>query len=244
MLWLALTATFAGDPDPQRLEAELAVFEEQFRSARYPFAFEPRELETLKKGKVVKRRTRLEGADRVLGAVWVDASRDHTWVAVQDDEHWDAVKGFYEEVLSGDLHHPKVAFQHLDLPWPFLNRQYTILIENNDALRESTGIWERTWDLSDVRGATREEEGAIWVDVNDGGWVFAEVAGGTLLVYHVRTVIGGNIPDEAATRYAYATLGGLLRDAKEKAESMTTHYDASHDPIIRPDGTVVPPAAP
>lgn len=239
-MWFLLAAAVAAPPSPGALESGWPAIRDQLKGAIYPIDFSEKELAVLQKGKVAKRRERLDGADRVLGAVWCDASREHTWMAVQDSDHWDAVSGFYEEVLSGGLHERKIAFQHLDLPWPFVNRQYTLEIVNNHALREATGIWERTWDISDVRGAKGEEAGAIWVDVNDGGWVWAELGGGTLLVYHVRTVIGGNIPDEAATRYAYATLGSLLRDACEKAEAAPSHYVGEHPPIQLPDGSYVP----
>ena len=67
-----------------------------------------------------------------------------------------------------------------------------------------------------------------------------ELAGGTLLVYQVRTVVGGAVPDEVVTRWSMGTLKGLLGGVVERASSMSAHYDAGHTPVRRPDGTLIP----
>lgn len=245
MIALLLAQLAVADPTATELQEAWAPLRDQLAAEGvYALDWDDKEWREMADGKVTKRRERLQGTDRVVGAIWTPASRDATWVAVQDEEHWDAVSGLTEEYLPGSTFQKKLFFQHLDLPWPFANRQWVILIENNlELMKRSKGaIWERTWDVSSERGAKAEDPTAIWVDVNDGGWLAVEVGGGTLLCYHVRTRIGGNIPDDLVTRYAFSTLGGMLGKIKEDAENtVEAHYDAEHTPIKRPDGSEIPP---
>ena len=211
--------------------------------AVYKLQFTDEELARVASGQVAKRRERLEGVDRVLGLVWSPATMDAVWVAMQDSAHWDYVDGFLEEHLPGSTFQNKVVYQRILFPWPFADRQWVIAVRNNLPLIEATqgAVWERTWDLSPQRGAKNELEKAIWVDLNDGGWFVADAGEGTLLAYHVRTVIGGKVPDEVVVRYSMSTLGGLLGGLSERATAIPTHYDGSHAPIRRPDGSMIPP---
>jgi hypothetical protein len=126
------------------------------------------------------------------------------------------------------------------------SRQWVIDVVNNLPLLEATegAFWERTWTLSERRGAKNEDPKAVWLPVNEGGWAYVQAEGGTLVAYHVRSVVGGNIPDELATRWSFATLNGLLQGIADRIPWVRTHYDASHEPIRRPDGAPVPPIMP
>jgi hypothetical protein len=209
--------------------------------ARYPLEFTPSELADAAGGAIVKRRERIDGADRVVGVAWTPASRDALWIAIQDDAHFALVEGLVDEQLAGTTPAEKLLYQRIDLPWPFADRQWVIDVRNNLGLWRATdgGVWERTWGLSDARGAANEAADAVWVSVNDGGWLLFDVAGGTLLVYHVRSHVDGNIPNELATRWCFATLDDMLRGIIDRAASIPSHYVAPHEILQRPDGSPI-----
>lgn len=228
--------------------AELASAWETHRSALdaqavYPLRWTTDEYERVARGKVARRRERLDGADRVLGMVWVPASKDAVWVATQDGHGADTVPGMVHEILPGSTDAQRFLYQSIDLPWPLASRQWVIEVVNNLPLIESTAgaVWERTWKPSDRRGAENELEHAVWLPVNDGGWMFVDAGDGTLLVYHARTVIGGNVPDELATRWSFSTLTGMLSGVRDRVPWVLEHYVAGHEVFVRPDGQGVTP---
>jgi hypothetical protein len=211
--------------------------------AVYPLRWTSDEYERVAKGKVARRRERLDGADRVLGMVWVPADQDTTWVAVQDPHGPVTVDGMVHEELPGSTFQRRLLFQSIDLPWPLATRQWVIEVTNNLPLIAATQgrVWERTWKPSEARGAKAELPDAVWLPVNDGGWMFVEAGEGTLLVYHARTVIGGNIPDDLATRWSFGTLSGMLEGLRDRVPWVRSHYVTGHDPLQRPDGKAVAP---
>ncbi len=211
-------------------------------AARYPFRFDEETWSTLAAGRVARRRDKVDGTDRVVGLVWIPTSRDAAWVAVQDP-HGEYVEGFVDEELPGSTFDARLVYQRIALPWPLADRQWVILVKNNTALFGRTGgaVWERSWDLSPARGASVEKEGAVWLPVNEGGWFVVEAAGGTILGYHARTAIGGIVPDEAAIRWSFSTIEGMLGNLRDRASWALDHYEAGHDPLRRPDGSVIPP---
>ena len=239
-LWLGVA--LAAKPtatDLGMLKADVARWDQMLEAdGTYQFNWTDDELKLLAEGQFVKRRERLEGADRAIGAIWTSANIDPLWVAVQDEEHAALVKGLTEERMPGRTFQHKLLFQRVDLPWPFVDRQWMIEVVNNTALFEKSGgkCWERTWRPIPLRGAQAEAENAVWVSTNDGGWMVAEVAGGTLVVFHVRTVMGGNVPEDAATKYYMTTVGGMLRDIVARSMEMPEHYVEGHSPVLHPDG--------
>jgi hypothetical protein len=240
-MWWTISALAA--PPAAELQAAWERWRPELEAgARYPFRFSAAEWEALARGDVARRRERLEGTDRVLAVLWVDASPDLTWLAIHDP-HGAAVHELYEEELPGTTPGRRIVYQRIALPWPLAPRQWVITVENNLPLASATrgAVWERTWTLSDQRGAAGEKANAVWLPVNDGGWVVAEASGGTLLGYHVRTVVGGVVPDEAAVRWSYATITGLLRGIADRVPEVRAHYTAAHAPLTRPDGTPIPP---
>lgn len=213
--------------------------------AVFPLAFTEAEWERVAQGKVARRREHLDGADRVVGLIYVEASMEATWVSVQDP-HGSYVHGMLHEELPGSTFQRRLLFQHIDLPWPMVARQWVIEVRNNLALIEASQgrVWERTWKLSPERGASHEDPKAVWLPVNDGGWYFVQAESGTLLAYHVRSVVGGSVPDELATRWSFSTLTGMLEGIRDRLPWAATHYDVSHAPFQRPDGQVVAPWGP
>lgn len=212
-------------------------------AAVYPFRFDPPFWAKVAAGEVGRRRDALDGTDRVLGVVLVPASRDATWIAIQDP-HAGVVEGFVDEELPGSTRERRIVYQRIALPWPLQARQWVIEVVNNDVLRERTAnaLWERTWTLSDRRGAAAELANAVWLPVNDGGWFLLDAGPhGTLLGYHARTSIGGVVPDEAALRWSFGTMERLLSDIRDRATGWVGgHYAGAHAPVLRPDGTEVP----
>ncbi len=245
MTWLLLSTGLAlANPTAQELAQGMAEVRAAIDAhAVYKLEFTDDELQQLsKEGGIARRWEKLDGADRVIGLTWTDVPRDQLWVAIQDDDNWDGVvEGLSEETLPDSVVGHKWLFQHVDLPWPFANRQWLIEITNNTTLVEKSGgaVWERTWVPSDRRDAKTIEPDAVWVEVNDGGWFLVQVGGGTLLSYHARTVVGGNIPDRVATRYAYSTLDNMLLQIVERAEAAAEHYSGDHKLLYRPDGSPI-----
>ncbi|MEM6928131.1 MAG: hypothetical protein AAF602_14460, partial [Myxococcota bacterium] len=170
-----------------------------------------------------------------------DADIDTAWIAVQDP-HVSVIDGFVEEWLPGSTIEDKVVYQSIDLPWTLATRQWVIRVVNNAPLREATGgrFWERTWDLHPARGAKAEKKRGVWLDVNDGAWLFVEAAGGTLVGYHARTVVGGIVPDEIATRWSFGKIGRMLRQVADRVPWVRSHYVGDHEPILRPGPSPIP----
>jgi hypothetical protein len=240
--WL-LAAVAAAAPDAATLEQGWERWRETLDGcAKYPLRFDADAYQRLARGEVLRRRDRLDGTDRVLGMLWVAADLDTTWLAVQDPHGEDFVEGYIGEELPGSTFQSKLLYQRIALPWPLQARQWVIHVQNNQKLvrRTDGAVWERTWELSDRRGAAAEDPKAVWLPVNEGGWFLADVGGGTLLGYHVRTAVGGVVPDEAAVRWSFSTLSGMLTKIAGRAPTMRGHYSGDHEPVRRPDGSEIP----
>jgi len=215
-----------------------------------PVQLDAHDLQRVADGDVARHRTQLDGVDRVVGATWSDQPRDALWIAILDDGHDTLVDGLTEIHLRSHEPRQKLLFQHVHLPWPFLDRQWVIDIRNNaDLAHLSHGaVWERTWSLAIAQQTEAQQidragfpaPDAIWTPLNQGGWLLIDAADGTLLVYHGRADVGGVIPDDLSTRFALSTLKGMMRHVVDRAAVIPAHYDAQHDPILRPDGSAVP----
>lgn len=243
MVWVLVLAIAApAAPDPAALKADLDRWDRAIEAGgKYPVRWTEAEVRKLAQGEPVKRRTRLDGADRVLGAGWTPTTLAELWTAVQD-EHWGLVEGLVEEDLPGSRFEDRLVYQRIEAPWPFKDRQWVIRVQNNVPLWESSGhqLIERTWDLSSERGAKAEKPDAVWISVNEGGWLAFPAAGGSVVVYHVRAVIGGSLPDDAASSWTMMTLGGMMRGLVERSAEQRAHYTGDHRPILWPGGSPIP----
>jgi len=210
--------------------------------ALQPVALTAQDFDRLAKTGIARRRVHMPGADRVVGMIWSPAPRDTLWVSILDDADFTLVDSLTEIRLADTAGGHKRLYQHLDLPWPVENRHWVIEIKNNTQLAMQTGdqIWERVWDLTSPDDIPAGRPEAIWAPVADGGWLLLPAGGGTLVVYHARSVIGGHIPDELVTRWSMATLGKLLEQVVDRAQKIPRHYTGEHPPIYRPDGSAVP----
>ncbi len=208
--------------------------------------------ETLARGEVVRyRRTESETVDGAVGVAWVPYPAEDLWLGAIDDVHQHLAEGLTETWLPGTVPGHKVLYQHYDVPPPFSDRHWVVVIENNPALYEASDgvVWERTWDLDsrnteallDVPPGTVENpEEALWTPVNRGGWLLIPAEGGTIVVYQVSSDIGGNIPEELVVRFAMASLGSMIDHLQTLAQQTPDHYVGDHFLIVRPDGTPIP----
>ena len=208
-----------------------------------PILLEPDDFTHMAKGQVAKRRIRQDGPDRVMGAAWSPLSREALWLAVLDDTHDTLVKILSERTLYYDSDGRKFLYQHLDLPWPISDRQWVVEIWNNTKLTDATHnqIWERVWNLSDPKKMDQPDPEAIWAPMTDGAWLFIPAVEGTLVIYHVRSTVGGAIPDEVVTRWALATVDEMIVHALDRAKEIPAHYDAKHFAINGGDNQPISP---
>jgi len=203
-------------------------------------------------GEVVKwRLSRTAGADQLIAMGFIDQPIEAVWVGILDDRHSTLVSDVIERQLPGSTASRKVLYQHLHLPVPFSDRHWTLIVQSNPQLfAERHGrAWERTWDLdprgeaslADLPAALRSEvDGSIWTPENAGGWLLLSVGWGTLVMYHLRTNIGGYIPEGLVTRYAMSKMDELIAQVGRFADRAPRHYVKGHAFFLRPDGSRVP----
>jgi hypothetical protein len=249
----------AASPDPAALGAAWAEVEPSLRAKgrlSVP-SFTEADWAKIAKGEILKRRLPSAGAiDAALGVGFLPYGIDAVWVGILDDVHDDLVEGLSETWLPGTTPHSKRLYQHLDLPAPFDDRHWAIRVQNTQALHAATAgkAWERVWAIDPAgQGALNElpssfltapdapnPNEALWTPVNEGGWTLVPAQGGVIVVYQVRTDIGGNIPDELVLQYALSTLDELIEHVGELAARAPSHYRLGHYDIVRPDGARVP----
>ena len=243
---LALGAALAATPPLAELKADWARLSAlRDEHGQLSATLSESDLVALSQGRMVKHRERIAGPDHAWGVAWSTEPREALWIAILDDTHDTIVEGLREQQLPGTTPDRKLLFQHLDLPWPFEDRQWVLEIVNNPTIYTASGgdIWERVWTLAPESLATDPAPDAIWTPENDGGWLLMEAAGGTLMVYQVRGDIGGAIPDDLVTRYALSTLDDMLDHVMDRAAIIPAHYDAAHFAMRRPDGTDIAPGS-
>jgi hypothetical protein len=244
LLLIVVSTALAGPPSTEQLESvwdkhktALTTLTEQ------PILLQPEDFEHISKGQVAKRRIRQDGPDRVMGAAWSPLSREEIWLAVLDDTHDTLVKILSERTLYYDQDGRKFLYQHLDLPWPISDRQWVIEVWNNTQLNDATHnqVWERVWNLSDSKKMDEPDPQAIWAPMTDGAWLFIPAMDGTLVIYHVRSTVGGAIPDEVVTRWALATVDEMIVHALTRAKEIPAHYGSEHFAIDGGDNQPVRP---
>ena len=198
-------------------------------------------------GKVVRWRQEIEGAvDGAVGVGWLPHPNEHIWIGALDDVHNHLAEGLTETWLEGTEPGHKVLYQHYDVPAPFSDRHWVVVVEHNPDLYAATDgqVWERVWDL-DARGAdallevpegtVSDPASALWTPVNQGGWTLVPAGEGAIVVYQVRTDIAGNIPEELVVRFAMSSLGEMVSYLSTLASGVEAHYVGDHFLITRPD---------
>lgn len=228
------------------------------RGARHELpSLDPGQLQELREGHVVKlMHRRADAIDRAVGFVLVPAPRAHAWLASQDP---DGVVN--DDVVEWEVAPPDAGlalwYGHLDMPWPFTDRQWVVRSGDNHALRHasSNACWEHHWDqdLSAVdqvrpraglrRAITRDDlERSVWMPVNQGSWFFVEVDSNHAIVSFASSVsIGGWVPERTALAFAKGQLRNMLTGVRDRATSgLANHYVRDHEIMAGPDGAFIP----
>lgn len=256
LLGFITAATVAANPTAKELNAvwkKYCAAAPQFSQIPVPKTTES-DWALLTKGEIVTRRFRVPDTpvDRVLAMHYIDQPPASIWVAILDGEHGSLSSDLYEWEFPGATPISKVLYQHLDLPFPIDNRHWIIHAASNRALFRATHgtAWERGWRL-DPGGESSlaripselqaNGDDAIWTPANSGAWLLLSVGWGTLAVYQLETNIGGWLPDDWVTSFALSSLTDLIETTEKLADRIPSHYRSGHDPVCRPDGSVIDP---
>ena len=249
-----LTTIAMANPSSEELQAcwadQLPRLDEHGRLPRP--ALSDDQWATVAEGQVARWRQQVDDEiDGAVGVGYLDQPLELVWLGALDDVHDHLVDGLTEVWLEGTKPGYKVLYQHYDVPQPFADRHWVVVVQNNPPLYRATDgdVWERVWDL-DERGISSLEavpedtvedpDAALWTPVNQGGWILMRCGEGSLVTYQVRTDIGGNIPEELVVRFAMAGLDSMIEHLGELAHNQATHYVGDHFDIVRPDGTPLP----
>lgn len=201
--------------------------------------------EEVSRGKVS--RSGLEGGGVVAWGV-LPLPRELAWLTLTDDHLSDAVAALTELPLHGRWASPKMLYQRIDLPWPFVDRQWVLALENNAALAAATGAWERSWrvdnrELAAARAKTdiAAFDAAETLTVNRGAWLLVPVdEGNTLGVYQAWTQLEGNIPAAATESWARSSIDDLYAGLAKHATAVRARYGPGCSPQPGADGATIP----
>ncbi|MCP4872986.1 MAG: hypothetical protein GY898_30200 [Proteobacteria bacterium] len=220
------------------------------------------QLEKLDDGKVIRERVIPEDPDHpqmIAGYYLIDRPRNIVWAGLRDP-HLIGEDEVYEAQLSEHSYAPSQWYQSIELPWPFEPRQWVIDVVDNLDLAKATGnrCWEHVWretpnqeQVAAAALATGKYPGmsqevldeAIWLDHNLGAWVIMEISPSrTLVVYHVATVLGGNISDKLVADYSALRMKKLMLEVEDAADKAAVHFVGAHAPVQGGDGAWVHPA--
>lgn len=184
---------------------------------------------------------------RVVAARIIPLPITAVWLGVTDDHPIEPISGLREHALRGAWSSPKLLYQHIDLPWPFDDRQWVIELRNNASLYQRAGVWERSWTLADPAPAgSHWDPEALATPVNEGAWLMMPINLGdssppsTLAVYQARASLGGVVPEDAVRAWTAASLDELFARYQRNAESMFRRYGAGCSPQPGPDGSPLP----
>jgi len=186
-------------------------------------------------------------AMRVAGMQVVDAPRLLVWVSLlgESDELSGKVK---RTVLANKPAGAYVTYQHMDLPWPFKDRQWVILSEKNLALADETAdrIWEHRWSLvshaedvleiayveGHISGVTRQQlDGSVYLAANRGAWILFDLGHErTLVATYLDVDLGGRLPGAVVRSFTKRQLKSELQAlASSRADSTYNEQPIVHD---------------
>ncbi|MEM6927480.1 MAG: hypothetical protein AAF602_11150 [Myxococcota bacterium] len=204
-----------------------------------PVPLSAADLASLAKGESVASRFDTDRGSYATAAIWVNAPIDQVWLVVCDGEHEPADRSTVR-VLDAP---PGIRRVHitLALPWPIADRQWVSDIVPSRGLYDATSgrVWQRTWDLKDPALATDPDKG-VWLKENRGAWTLVDVGQGTLMLFTVRTVLGGMLPASITQGWAVRRLRTQFEETEARALGMVEHYDESHFVVKSPAGREIP----
>jgi hypothetical protein len=246
--------------DAELVAAALEVYNE-FSATPLPY-LDSAQLERLSAHEIVRVRKKLPSErsekghrEEVVGFSLIEAPRDRVWLAALDPS-FEGSDLLTEVRLERSDRGSSLWFQHIALPWPVSDRYWVIRLDKElDLAAQTKGfIWQHSWDLAengvDIARRTvadgrapglsvKSLESAVYVPVNQGGWIlFSLDVGRTLLAYRVSADVGGSIPESWIATFAMAQLDGLLRKVAEHSQTAWKSYDPSRSVIY--DGNGLP----
>jgi hypothetical protein len=216
------------------------------------------ELDTLAAGKTIvalfHEPTVPADTGRVVGWQVVAAPRLPVWLSILDASEESSAR-LKHSTLTQRTGGAYVSYHYIDLPWPFKDRQWTLLCDENVSLAEESHdlIWEHRWDLLPrddallenayehglIPGLTRQAlDDSVYLRANRGAFILFDLgARGTLVAASMEIDLGGHVPDSLVRSFA-------KRQVKAFLESLSAprgaHYDEArmiHDgrglPITR-----------
>lgn len=245
LLALVLPLLAHAAPDPAALHAawsrDAATIAAD--SASIPTALTSRDLDALAAGDVVAHRVDSDRGAFAVGATWVDAPIEGPWICVQDARDRPLSTSVRNEWLPGETHTRRLVYMDLALPWPIADRQWVSDLHANRVLFDGTDgrVWQRAWRVADRTLAPDPDPKAVWMTTNTGAWTLLPAAGGTLVLFSVRALLGGDIPAFLSQVGAVARLKGTLRMLSEYTATVAAHYGPAHHPVYAPDGRRILP---
>jgi len=232
-------AALAASAAPSDLAARWAKVEPAIRAhTAVPVPLSLDDVTTIQGGEVAASRFDTDQGAYATGAVWLDAPIEQVWLVLNDGPH-EPPGRVTVRVLESP---PTVRRVHmtLALPFPIADRQWVSDIVPNRALYDATGgvVWQRQWNLADPALAT-VEDGAVWLKENRGAWTLVDTGDGTLMLFTVRTVLGGLVPTSIANGWAIRSLRRTFQETGPRANQMPAHYTADHFVVRTPAGVEV-----
>ena len=226
------------------------------------------QLISLLDGKVVKvidHNHNASGPSRAVGYYISDFEKEDLWIGTQDP-HFTVQSSTTEFLLERDVSVPDKTmwYGYLDAPWPITDRYWVVSSWNNHQLAQKSNnrYWEHPWELRKEgsviarkyidqnvikKGTKTQLDSAIYTPYNQGAWGMMSISesgisGNTLIVYHAKTVVGGNIPESLILQITYSGLDDLIKDLEDRTrKKVPVHYVKGHDVIYGGHGNIIPP---
>lgn len=201
------------------------------------------ELDTLAAGKIIvalyREPTAPVETGRVVGWQVVAAQRLLVWLSILDASEESSAR-LKHSTLTQRTSGAYVSYHYIDLPWPFKDRQWTLLCDENLSLAEDSHdlIWEHRWEMLPrddallqkayddglIPGLTRQAlADSVYLRANRGAFILFDLgARGTLVAASMDIDLGGHVPDTLVRSFAKRQLNAFL-------ESLSAPRDAHYD---------------
>jgi hypothetical protein len=204
-----------------------------------PVPLGPDDVAELLAGRSVARRFDTPSGAYATGAVWVPAPIDAVWVVLQDAPHDPPSKVSVQRLQSPPG--MRRVYMKLDLPFPLSDRQWVADVVTNGSLYDASGgdVWQRQWTLGDPGLAPSPDPDGVWVQESRGAWTLLAVGDGTLVLFSVRSVLGGALPESITQAFAIGQIRTALDRVSRRAQEIPAHYVAGHERITDPGGTAI-----
>ncbi len=252
LLGARLAASPADPPGASALRAAWAAHAPAVRGP-IPAVLEAGDFATLAAGEAVTRRWDQPPAEAggrpvtwATGAIWVPTPVQAPWIEICDAPHAPPSRLHVTRIPGPWPPGVRTVYSLLDLPWPFDDRQWVSRLEPDaDLHARDPALWRRTWRVVDPALAPDPDPDAVWMVENRGAWTMLDLGenAGTLVVFTLRTVLGGRIPAGVSQRFALLGLADALERLAARAPGMRAHYGAGHEPVYAPDGRAIPPGS-